>query len=140
MAQKGKLVLLKMGDGGGPEVFTGVCGMRSKSITINNATFDTTVPHCTDPGQAIHAATLDGVKSMEVSGAGLFTESQVEKDLTALAMAESPRANFQFVVPGLGTFEGEFSLGTMQYTGPYDDAAGYDMTLSSSGEITFTAE
>ena len=40
--EKGRAFLLKIGDGGGPETFDVVGGMRSTSLRINNETVDVT--------------------------------------------------------------------------------------------------
>ena len=38
-AQKGRALLMKLGNSGSPETFTTIGGMRSTSISINDETF-----------------------------------------------------------------------------------------------------
>ena len=40
--QAGKDILLKIGDGGAPEVFTTVAGLRARTIALNARTVDVT--------------------------------------------------------------------------------------------------
>ncbi|RZJ80963.1 MAG: phage major tail protein, TP901-1 family, partial [Brevundimonas sp.] len=39
-AQAGKDMLLKIGDGGSPQVFTTVAGLRARTISLNARTVD----------------------------------------------------------------------------------------------------
>ena len=41
-AQKGSAMLMKVGNGGSPETFTTIAGLRSTSLTINNESVDVT--------------------------------------------------------------------------------------------------
>ena len=41
-AQKGSAMLMKVGNGGSPETFTTIGGLRSTSLTINNESVDVT--------------------------------------------------------------------------------------------------
>jgi predicted secreted protein len=36
VANKGSLVLIKVGNGGGPETFTTIGGLRTSRLTLNN--------------------------------------------------------------------------------------------------------
>ena len=45
--QLGRALLVKIGDGGGPETFSNLCGLNSKSLTLNNNAIDVTTPDCT---------------------------------------------------------------------------------------------
>lgn len=139
-AQKGKKMLLQIGNNADPTVYTTICGMRAKTLGINNTTIDATHPDCTDPDAPLFQITLDGVKSFEASGSGIFTGSQAEKDFIALSLTDDARGPFRIVVPGLGTFDGTFCIANCNLAGPYDDAVSYDISLASSGALTFTAE
>jgi TP901-1 family phage major tail protein len=47
--------------------------------------------------------------------------------------------SFQVIVPDLGTFTGTFMIATMGYSGEFNGEVTYDLTLESSGYITFAA-
>lgn len=138
--QKGRLMLVKIGDGATPtEAFTTLCGLRSKTLTINNAEVDVTSASCSDPGGPLWTEVMEGAKRVEVSGNGYFTDSAAEGALKDLAMDDTPLANFQIIVPDFGTFQGSFILSSVEYGGEQEDGVTYSFALASSGAVTFTA-
>lgn len=138
--QKGRLMLIKIGDGVTPtEGFTTLCGLRSKTLTINNAEVDVTSADCDAPGGPLWTEVMEGVKRVTVSGNGYFKDEANEATLTTLAMADTPIGNFQIIVPDFGTFEGAFLVSSVEYGGEQEDGVTYSLSLASSGEVTFTA-
>lgn len=138
--QKGRLMLIKIGDGVTPtEGFTSLCGLRSKTLTINNAEVDVTTADCTTPGGPLWTEVMEGAKRLSVSGNGYFKDEANEATLSTLAMSDTPIGNFQIVVPDFGTFEGAFLLSSVEYGGEQEDGVTYSLSLASSGEVTFTA-
>lgn len=137
--QLGRLLLVKIGDGAGSEAFTTLCGLTSKTITINNSEIDVTTADCTTPEGALWTEVLGGVKRISVSGNGFFKDETHEARLNTVAMAASPIANFQIVVPDFGTFAGAFLVGSVEYGGEQEGGVTYSLTLASSGAVTFTA-
>ena len=65
VAQKGSLFLLKVGDGGGPEVFTTVGGLRTTSFNINNGTVDVTNKDSSGMRELLAGG---GIQTMSLSG------------------------------------------------------------------------
>lgn len=143
--QQGKLLLIKIGDGEAIEAFTTLCGLQSKTMTVNNNNFDVTTADCTAPGGQLWQEVMTGMRSMEVSGNGLFEGGTSLDRFMAIAYgsAETDTANavgnFQVVVPDLGTFEGAFHVNSVEFGGEQEGAATYSITLASSGYISFTA-
>lgn len=137
--QLGRALLVKIGDGGGTEVFTTLCGLTTKNIAINNEEIDVTAPDCTTPEGVMWAEVLGGVKRISVSGSGLFKDRTEETRANTVAMSADPRANLQIIIPAFGTFQGEFFLQSLTYTGEQAGGVTYDVALASSGTITFTA-
>jgi TP901-1 family phage major tail protein len=134
-AQKGKSVLIKLGDGGSPtEAFTTIGGLRSSSITLNDETVDITNKDSSGVRELLGGA---GVNSVTISGSGVFTDSATEVSTRALLGASS-FSNFQFIVPALGTYEGAFMLASLEYAGEYNGETTYSMTFESSGAVTFS--
>lgn len=134
-AQKGRSVLIKV-DTNGSGSFETIGGMRSKSLTINKETVD--VSDSDSAGQWRELLGGAGVKSMTLSGSGVFKDSTTEGKLREYMMGDA-LIEFQFIMPGLGTFEGPFDLTTLEYSGEYNGEAQYSVTVESGGEITFTA-
>ena len=74
-AQKGSAMLMKVGNGGSPETFTTIGGLRSTSLTINNESVDVTNKDSSGKRTMLAAA---GVQSISVSGSGVFTDAASE--------------------------------------------------------------
>ena len=136
--QLGRTLLVKIGDGAGSEAFTAIAGLNSKSITINNSAIDVTTPDATTPSGALFAQSLNGLKSVSVSGDGIFLdESAQEGRLNTIALQADPVANFQLVVPDFGTYSGEFRVTSLEFGGETDGAATFSLSLECNGTVTY---
>ena len=136
--QLGRTLLVKIGDGAGSEAFTTIAGLNSKSITINNSAIDVTTPDATTPSGALFAQSLNGLKSVSVSGDGIFLdESAQEGRLNTIALQADPVANFQLVVPDFGTYSGEFRVTSLEFGGETEGAATFSLSLESNGTVTY---
>jgi len=136
--QLGRSLLIKIGDGAGSEAFTEIAGLNSKSITINNSAIDVTTPDATTPGGALWASSLNGLKSMSISGDGIFLdESAQEGRLNTIAMDADPVANFELVVPDFGTYSGEFRVTSLEFGGETEGATTFSLSLESNGTVTY---
>jgi len=135
--QKGKELLLKVGDGGTPtEAFTTVGGMRTNTMQLNKETVDVTNKDSTDQWRELLEGA--GVKSASFSGSGIFTDSAAEETVRADFFSDA-FTNYQAIVPDFGTFTGAFEVTALSYAGEYNGSATYDLTLESAGAITFAS-
>lgn len=137
--QLGRLMLVRVGNGAETEVFSVLCGLRSKTLTINNSEIDVTTADCTTPGGVLWTEVLNGVKRVSVTGSGYLDTEVAEQTMNTIAMSATGKANFQIVVPGLGEFAAEFHLATTDYGGEQEDGATYSISMGSSGAVTFTS-
>lgn len=143
--QKGRALLIKIGDGGGTEVFATLCGLTTKTMTVNNNTYDVTTANCTTPGGQLWREVQTGMRQVSVSGNGYFEDSATEELLRAAAMgtgqtdADDAIANFQVIVPDFGTFAGAFHIDSLEFGGEQENGVTYTLALSSNGVIAFTA-
>jgi len=138
--QLGRALLVKIGDGaGGSEAFTNLCGLNSKSLTINNSSIDVTTPDCTAPEGALWTETLAGLKNVAVSGDGFFEDSTAEARMNTVAMAADNSVNMQITVPDFGTYAGAFRISSLEFGGETEGGVTYSLSLESSGAVTFTA-
>lgn len=137
--QLGRALLVKIGDGETVEVFSNLCGLNSKTLTINNSSIDVTTPDCTLPEGALWTETLAGLKNVSASGDGFFEDSTAEARANTVAMAADNSANFQIFVPDFGTYAGAFRLSTLEFGGETEGGVTYSVSLESTGVITFTA-
>ena len=83
--QLGRALLVKIDDGAG--TLSNLCGLNSKSFTLNNSSIDVTTPDCTTPEGALWTETLAGLKNASVSGDGFFEDSTTEARMNTVAMA-----------------------------------------------------
>ena len=137
--QLGRALLVKISDGASPEVFANLCGLNSKTLTINNSSIDVTTPDCTTPEGALWSESLNGLKSVSVSGDGFFEDSTTEARMNTVAMLADAKTNFQIVVPAFGTYAGAFRVASLEFGGETEGGVTYSLSLESTGAVTFTA-
>lgn len=134
--QKGRDVLIKIGDGGAPEAFVTVAGIRAKTISLNARTVDGTSGESPSAWRELIAGA--GVKSASVSGAGVFKDAASDALIQQAFFAQSVK-NFQLVVPEFGVLEGPFLIEALDYSGDHDGEAAFAVTLASAGALSFAA-
>ena len=137
--QLGRSFLLKIGDGEASETFSSLAGLNSKSLTINNSAIDVTTPDASSPGGALFAQSLNGLKSVSVSGDGVFLDETAEARMNTVAMAADPEANFEIVIPNFGTYAGAFKITSLDFGGETEGGVTFSLSLESNGTVTFTA-
>ena len=137
--QRGRELLVRIGDGEVSEAFSNLCGLNSKSFSINNNSVDVTTPDCATPGGVLWTETLDGTKNMSISGDGYFEDSAAELRMNTVAMAADNSCNMEVVVPDFGTYAGAFRLDSVEFGGESEGGVTYSLSMSSTGAVTFTA-
>ena len=137
--QLGRALLVKIGDGAGTEAFANLCGLNSKTMTINNSLIDVTTPDCTTPAGIMWTESLNGVKNLTISGDGFFEDSVTELRMNTVAMQADPKCNFQVVVPAFGTYAGSFYIESLEFGGESQGGVTYSLSLTSTGAVTFTS-
>jgi TP901-1 family phage major tail protein len=135
-AQKGKDVLIKIGDGQPSESFTTVAGIRARTITLNAKTVDATDSDSAGRWRELLAGS--GVRSVAVSGSGVFRDSAADATMRQ-AFFDQSAGNWQLVIPDFGVFQGPFVIATLEYAGQHDGEATFSLSLASAGAIAFTA-
>jgi TP901-1 family phage major tail protein len=133
--QKGRDVLLKIGDGGAPETFQTVAGIRAKTIALNARLVDATSAESAGAWRELIAGA--GVKTASVSGAGVFKDAPSDALIRAAFFAQTARA-WRLIVPDFGTLEGPFLIERLDYGGDHDGEATFAISLASAGPIGFT--
>lgn len=135
-AQRGKELIVRIGDGGTPETFTTVAGLRASTFSLNAKEIDAT--HAQSPGgwrELIGA----GLRQAAFAGSGVFLKGAAAERLRAVFFA-GDTAQFEIVAPGLGVFAGAFLVANLDYAGDWDGEATISLALASAGALTFTAE
>lgn len=133
--QPGRLVLIKV-DTTGAGAFSVIGGMRTKSATINSEQVDVTSDSSVNQWRELLAGA--GVKSMSISGSGVFEDDAAFGKCVDYALGGLIQ-EWQLIYPGFGTFEGLFQVAGLDLAGEYNAETNYSFSLESAGEIAFTA-
>lgn len=137
MSQKGRDLVIKMGDGEVSETFTPVGGLLNASISGSNGTLEST--NFDDDGVR---KLIEGRFGMAwtVSGSGVANDTAgfgVLRD----TFNSAAKKNYQFVnimATGGATYEGAFIMTSFEETGETDGYVNFSITLESAGEVTIS--
>lgn len=131
MIEKGSAFLLKVGDGGASPSFATVAGLRTTQLSING---EAVVVTNKDSGGWRQLLSGAGVRSVSVSGAGVFTGSAAEVRIKANALAgviDDYRLSFE----SGDSMTGRFLVTRLDYAGDFNGERSYTLSLESSGQV-----
>ena len=131
MIEKGSAFLLKVGDGATPPVFATVAGLRTTQLSVNG---EAVVVTNKDSGGWRQLLSGAGVRSVSVSGAGVFTGSAAEARIKASALAgtiDDYRLSFE----SGDSMTGRFLVTRLDYAGDFNGERSYTLSLESSGPV-----
>ena len=134
-AEKGRAFVLKIGDGGDPETFSTIGGMRTTQLAINNEVVDITNKASGGWRELLSGA---GIRSVTLSGAGVFTDGAAELSLQAKMLTGSVD-NYEIDFESGDNFTGAFQAVQLQYAGDHNGERTYTLRLESSGVVAFNA-
>jgi TP901-1 family phage major tail protein len=134
VAQKGSLMLVKVGNGAVPEVFTTIGGVRTSRIIVNNQMMDNS--HIAS-GQWRSLAAA-GLKSLTIQGRGIFVDSASEETVRGLAFSSSV-CNYQLYFAKGDYCTGAFYISQYERIADHDDVEQYAVTLMSAGPVSYTS-
>lgn len=134
-AKGGKLWLLKVEDSpAGSGTYTTVGGLRETSLSMSAEAID-----ATNHGSNQNKEILDtaGIKSMALSGSGIFTDAQNLEDIEDNYHSQT-LTRFQCIDNETGgrTYTGLYKITSFERTGGYNNEQTYSLSLESSGSIT----
>lgn len=130
-AEKGSAFLLKVGDGAQPVTYRTVAGLRTTQLSINGEAVAITSK---DSGGWRDLLSGAGVRSVSVSGAGVFTGSAAEVRLRGSALS-GVIDDYRLTFEGGETMTGRFLLTRLDYAGDYNGERSYTLALESSGPV-----
>lgn len=129
--ERGSAFLLKVGDGGANPVFATVAGLRTTQLSINGETVVVTTKDSGGWRQLLSGA---GVRSVSVSGAGVFTGSAAELRIKASALS-GVLDDYRLAFEGGDTMTGRFLVSRLDYAGDFNGERSYTLSLESSGAV-----
>ncbi len=130
----GRMMFIQLGDGGNPETFEGVCGVKDRSFSINNNTVDTTRPSCDNPGGPLEYSGAYGVRTISLSGSGAAV-SKASYQRLAKHSIEQKYVTAKIIIPLWGTFTGTVLFNKIDASGPMEGEVEFSIDLTMSGEI-----
>lgn len=129
--EKGSAFLLKVGNGAVPPVFTTVAGLRTTQMSINA---ETVVVTNQGSGGWRELLTGAGVRSVSLSGSGVFTGSVAETRVKANALA-GIIDDYQVSFESGETVTAKFLITRLDYAGDFNGERTYTLALESSGTV-----
>lgn len=133
-AKGGKDLLLKLEDSAGAGTYTTIGGLRSKNFSWSADGIDVT-----NHGSNQNKELLDGagIKSMSISGEGVFTDDANLATLEAAFIAQA-LTRFQIIDTSSGgkSYTGLFKITSLERAGEYNGEQTWSISLESSGSIT----
>lgn len=130
-AEKGSAFLLKVGNGAGPVVYSTVAGLRTTQLSVNGEAVAITSK---DSGGWRELLSGAGVRSVSVSGAGVFTGSAAEVRVKANALS-GVLDDYRLAFESGETMTGRFLVTRLDYAGDFNGERSYTLSLESSGAV-----
>ncbi len=129
--ERGSAFLLKVGDGAAVPAFATVAGLRTTQLSVNG---EAVVVTNKDSGGWRQLLSGAGVRSVSVSGAGVFTGSAAEVRVKASALSgvlDDYRLSFE----SGDSMTGRFLVTRLDYAGDFNGERSYALSLESSGPV-----
>lgn len=133
--QAGKLTALSV-ESSTPDTYLAVGGLRSKSFRMNGQSIDVTDSDSTDLWQELLSG--GGVKSMEISGGGVFEDDSAIERVRVLFLVGTI-ADWRLTIPSWHQIDCPMHIASLELDSPHDGAVAFSISLQSSGKPTFSA-
>ena len=134
---KGNYADIMFGDGADPEVFTQLCGINTRGITITYANaFEMTDYDCEDPEDAGQTLRSVGAQDWSITGSGLYNRSQMAA-IRAL-MGDDQNWRFALDEPAAdaiddGYWQGPGFISSFEITGNDGEWTQASITITGAG-------
>ena len=130
-SEKGSAFLLKVGDGAVPPAYTTIAGLRTTQLSINA---DTVVVTNKGSGGWRELLSGAGVRSVSLSGAGVFSGTAAEARVKASALSGT-LDDYQVSFESGERIAGRFLITRLDYAGDFNGERTYTLALESSGAV-----
>lgn len=136
-ATRGGVALALTDDGTGTavEAFETVAGLRSTTFTLGAEEIDVTNQDSAQWKEVLSGA---GIKSVTVSGSGIFKDDYTLAKARTIVLAQTLH-NWRVCVNADGDYwQGCFKITSLEQAGDYNNEQSYSISLAGSGEFTYT--
>jgi len=130
-AQRGRLMLIYLGSGGGKTL---IGGLKSTSIKMNNNVVDVSTKDTEGWRELLEDGSL---KFFSIDCQGIFKDSTTDETIRSNAFSNSIDT-YTFAFPNGDTIQCDFQISGYQRQGDVEGVETYSYTLESTGEPIFT--
>lgn len=133
---RGTKLLLKLGDGASPEVFTAPCALTTKSFNRSGGVNEFNIADCSDPDAPIWTERVKGALSSTISGSGTLAKESLDlyEEFFSAVDSRNVQVTLDYAV-GPRTYQGLYHLTTLNLTGEQDGLVQVEIELQSDGEV-----
>lgn len=137
-AMKGRDFVVKRGNGASPATFTSLGCFKTNTFTIAGSPVEIT---CSDDAENATTSLKRkllanaGVVGVDITATGTFNDNAVMFLAETDAMNQSLN-EYQVVFGNGDIYQGLFMISSLEYTGDFDGAQQYSLSLVSSGKTT----
>lgn len=133
----GELILVQIGNGASPEVFTHDCMINgSRSLSLSASTRDQTIPNCTDPSKPDKT-----VRDVEATDSQISGEGKLHNSAALVWMQRRGTVvNVRVRAAGVWKVEGPYILTQFDITGQAREFSTASVTLVQADNPTIGAD
>lgn len=133
---RGSKMLVQIGDGGTPEVFTAPCALSTKGFNRTASANEFNVPDCDDPDSPVWTERAKSALSAGITGSGTLAKESIDvwEDFLEAVDSRNVRVVIDYSV-GPRTYEGKYHLTNFSLTGEQDGLIQYEIELASDGPV-----
>jgi predicted secreted protein len=133
----GTQLLIKIGNGASPEVFSHPCLINAeRGIAFNSTTNDIIVPDCTNVDDPAWREVMKDGLSATITGAGIMDNVLATIQSYHTWFIDQDGKNVQVWISTIGKWVGSFKLTQFEITGARNEKINVSITLESDGVIT----
>lgn len=133
----GTKLLILVGDGATPEVFSQPCGLTTRGIDFSASTNTTLIPDCDDPEAPAWEAKDVNALSASVTGNGVMAVESFNTWNGWFQAAEARNCQIKLDDAALGYWSGQFILTGLKYGGQRGQKVTVDITMANTGAVTW---
>jgi predicted secreted protein len=133
----GTSLLILVGDGASPEVFTAPCGLTSNTFSLTAASGSTVIPFCDAPEAAAWSSSEVTSLSAQVTGSGVMAVESFAVWNNWFLNGVPKNAQVKLDNAALGSYTGPWILASFKLTGTRGQKVTVDITLDNSDIISF---
>ena len=133
----GTKLLILVGDGASPEVFSQPCGLTTRGMSFTASTNSTLIPDCDNPEAPAWEAKDVNALSAQATGNGVMAVESFNTWNDWFQSALSRNCRITLDDPSLGYWQGAFILSALKYGGQRGQKVTVDITMENTGAVVW---